>query len=80
MPHRTRRQTDYQDAAQILRGYKERIEQLEERGRGGDQTVQLFRPVTDVCACADSVTVTEGTAQGFRFGTSQWGYDEFGSQ
>lgn len=79
MPERKNRQeTDYEDAAQILRGYKERIEQLEETERGGDQTVQLFRSTADTCVCADSVSYSTGVAGGFSFGDSQFGFGEWG--
>lgn len=79
MPHQHDRQrTDYDDAASILRGLKDRVEQLEETNRGGANDVQLSRVVADTTTCTDSVSVTEGTASGFTFGTSEWDFDEFG--
>lgn len=78
MTHARRRATDVDDAAQILRGYKKRIEQLEEKDRGGDRTVQLFRGVADTVNCSDSVTTTENAAASFRFGVDEWGFAEFG--
>jgi len=78
MVHSDRSPTDARDAAQILRGYKTRIEQLEEKNRGGDETVQLFRSATDTCLVSDSVATSTGTAEGFRFGESTFGFAEFG--
>jgi hypothetical protein len=73
----SRRQTDYEDAAQILRGYKERIERLEEKDRGGDKAVQVFRRTTDTCLCDDAVSHSVGDGV-FHFGQDAWGYESFG--
>lgn len=78
MTYKSRKNTGASDAAQILRGYRKRIERLEE-SRGSDtDRVQLFRPVVETVFTNDQVSVTEDTANNFVFGQSEWGLAEFG--
>lgn len=69
--------SDESDAAQILRQYKDRIERLEQKRRASD-SVQLVRDINETVGVTDTVTVTEKTAAGFVYGTSQYGRDGWG--
>jgi len=73
----TRRQTDAEDAAFILRGWKRKIERLAETNRGDAGGVQLFRSASDSCTCNDSVSTTEKSASSFTFGSDDFGTTEF---
>lgn len=75
--HKSRRKTDAEEAAQILRDYKRRIEKLEEDGTGVDETVQLFRAVHTGVACSTSLEYEMGDAFAFEWNTSEWGFDEW---
>lgn len=78
MPHNhTRVATDAEDAARILRGYRERIERLEEEEGPGAESVQLFRLSTETVVCSDSITTSTGSASAFEWNTSNWGFDEW---
>lgn len=69
--------TDAEDAAGILRGYKERIERLEEEGGGGEESVQLYRQSQESVICSDTISISVGSAAAFEWGTSQFGFDEW---
>lgn len=69
--------TDYEDAAQILRGYRERIERLESSGGSGSEGVQVYRKAQETVICSDSVAVDEGQAASFEWDTTQWGFGEW---
>lgn len=80
MPHRntSRRETEAEDAAQILRGLKSRVERLEKDSRGGGESIQLYRQVNDSVTITDSHTLDKSVAgEGFEWNTSEWGFAEW---
>lgn len=77
MPHKKPRVgTEAADAAKILRGYKKRIEQLEE-DKLTQENVQLYRQTSNSVVCNDTITITTGSAGAFEWNTSSWGFDEW---
>lgn len=77
MVHNKRRVgTDAEDAAQILRGYRERIERLEEEKGAGSDAIQLYRQVSETVVCTDTISTSTQTG-GFEWNTSKWGFAEW---
>lgn len=77
MPHNEPRvATDAKDAAKILRGYKKRIERLEE-DQLTQENVQLYRQASDSVVCNDTLSTSTGSAGAFEWNTSSWGFDEW---
>lgn len=77
MTKRGRVTTQAEDAARILRDYKDRIERLEEGEGAGSESVQLFRTVSETAVCSDSVSVSSSTAGSFEWNTSNWGFADW---
>lgn len=75
-PRTTREHDGPDELVEILSGWRDRIADAEE-SQTGDQSVQLFRSATATCESSDTVSVTTDSSDGFEWGASDWGFDEF---
>lgn len=67
---------DFDRAAQLLRGLKERVDRLEDKSQSGDLAA-LFRQVEDSALASDEVTVEVDDTPGWVWGESEWDFAEW---